>query len=58
MFIARQRLGEQVPTGTNKQATIEEFLAITMKTVFSIGSAPRLHNEDPRPAEGITEGVS
>jgi hypothetical protein len=22
-----------------------------METVFSVGSAPRLHNEDPRPAE-------
>jgi hypothetical protein len=27
-----------------------------MKTVFSVGSAPRLY-EDTRPAEEITEGV-
>jgi hypothetical protein len=26
--------------------------------VVSVGSAPRLYNEDPRPAEGIIEGVS
>jgi hypothetical protein len=24
-----------------------------METVFSLGSAPRLYNEDPRPAERI-----
>jgi hypothetical protein len=29
-----------------------------METVFSVGSVPRLYNEDPRPAEIITEGVS
>jgi hypothetical protein len=30
-----------------------------MEVVFSIGSAPRLYTEDPRPAEEIiTEGVS
>jgi hypothetical protein len=28
-----------------------------MKIVFSAGSAPRLYNEDPRPAEIIIEGV-
>jgi hypothetical protein len=28
-----------------------------METVFSVGSPPRLYNEDPRPAE-IIEGVS
>jgi hypothetical protein len=29
-----------------------------METVFSVGSAPRLYNEDPRPAANIIEGVS
>jgi hypothetical protein len=24
-----------------------------METAFSVGSDPRLYNEDPRPAEGI-----
>jgi hypothetical protein len=28
-----------------------------METVFSVGSAPRLYNEDPRIADGITEKV-
>jgi hypothetical protein len=29
-----------------------------METVFSVGSVSTLHNEDPRPAERIIEGVS
>jgi hypothetical protein len=29
-----------------------------METVFSVGSASRLYNEDPRPTEGIIEEVS
>jgi hypothetical protein len=29
-----------------------------MKTVFSVGSAPRLYNEDARPAVKIIENVS
>jgi hypothetical protein len=29
-----------------------------METVFSVGSAPRLYNKDPRPAEGIIERLS
>jgi hypothetical protein len=29
-----------------------------METVFSVGSAPSLYHEDPRPEEMITEGVS
>jgi hypothetical protein len=29
-----------------------------METVFSVGSAPRLYNEDRRPAGIIIEGVS
>jgi hypothetical protein len=28
-----------------------------MEIVFSVGFAPRLYNEDPRPAEIIIEGV-
>jgi hypothetical protein len=35
----------------NTPTTIQELL----EAVFSVGSAPRLYNEDPRPAEGITE---
>jgi hypothetical protein len=27
------------------------FWAITMETVFTLGTAPMLYNEDPRPAE-------
>jgi hypothetical protein len=33
--------------------TIEELL----KAMFSVGSAPRLYNEDPRPAELVVERV-
>jgi hypothetical protein len=29
-----------------------------MEAVFSVGSTPRLYNEDPRPAEIIIEGAS
>jgi hypothetical protein len=29
---------------------------MTMETMLSVGSAPRLYNEDPRLAEFITEG--
>jgi hypothetical protein len=29
-----------------------------MEMVFSVGSALRLYNEDPKPAERIIEGVS
>jgi hypothetical protein len=54
MFIARQRLGKHVCAVTNTQATMKEFLG----NFFSVGSAPRLCNEDSRPAEIITEGVS
>jgi hypothetical protein len=28
-----------------------------METVFSVGSAPRLYNEDPRPAESLEMAV-
>jgi hypothetical protein len=37
--------------------TIEVFLAITMETVFSVEPAPRLYNEDSRPAGRIIERV-
>jgi hypothetical protein len=47
-FINRQRFGKHVPAAKNTHATIEESL----ETVFSIGSAPRLYNEDPRLAVG------
>jgi hypothetical protein len=50
-FIARQRFGEHVSAATNAQETIEELLEVT----FSVGSAPRLYNEDPKSAEGIIE---
>jgi hypothetical protein len=36
-----------VPEETSTAATKEELL----ETVFSVGSAPRLYNEEPRPAE-------
>jgi hypothetical protein len=48
-FTVRQRLGKHVPAATNTKAKIEELL----ETVFSVGSVPRLYNEDPRPAEII-----
>jgi hypothetical protein len=51
MFFARLRLIEHVAAAKNTQATIEELLA----TVFSIGSASRLYNEDHRPAKLIIE---
>jgi hypothetical protein len=51
MFIARQRLGKQVPAATNKQATTDVFLSYNDGNGFSFGSAPRLYNEDFRPAE-------
>jgi hypothetical protein len=48
---AMQRFDKHVPAATNTQATIEELF----ETVFSVGSATRLYDEDPRPAEEITE---
>jgi hypothetical protein len=50
---ARQRLDEHIPMVTNMQATKEELL----ETMFPVGTAPRLYNEEPRPAEGITESA-
>jgi hypothetical protein len=32
------------------------YWSITMETVFSVGSNPRLYNEDPRPTEDNTGG--
>jgi hypothetical protein len=46
-----QKVGKQVPAATNKQSTIEVLLSYNDGKVFSVGSAPRLYNEDPRPAE-------
>jgi hypothetical protein len=48
---ARKRLGKQVPAATNTQATTEEIL----ETVFSVGFAPRIYNEGPRPSGEIIE---
>jgi hypothetical protein len=50
-LIARQRLDKHIPAAMKTQATIEELF----ETVFSVGPAPRLYNEDPRAAEGILE---
>jgi hypothetical protein len=47
--IARLRVSEHIPTAKN--TTIEELL----ETVFSVGSAPRLYNEDHWPAELVIE---
>jgi hypothetical protein len=49
--IARQRIGKHVPATTNTQATTEEIL----ETVFSVGFASRIYNEDPRPFGEIIE---
>jgi hypothetical protein len=51
--IIRQWLGKHVPSARNTQAAKEEFL----EALFSVGSAPRLYNEEPRPAEIMTERV-
>jgi hypothetical protein len=45
-YIARQRIGKHVPAATNTQITMAE----SFETVFSVGSALRLYNEDPTPA--------
>jgi hypothetical protein len=50
--IAR-RLRKHLPAATNKQAIVEELL----ETVFYFGSAPRLYNEEPRPAALMSEVV-
>jgi hypothetical protein len=41
-FLARQRLGKHVPAATNAKVTMDCY-----ETVFSVGSTPRPHNEDP-----------
>jgi hypothetical protein len=43
-LVARQRCGKHISVAVNQNATIEE-------TVFSVGAAPRLHNEDLRQSE-------
>jgi hypothetical protein len=45
--IARKQFRKHVPAATNTQATIEELVEM----VFSVGSVPRLYNEEPRPVE-------
>jgi hypothetical protein len=42
---------EQVPVATNKQTTIEILLGYNDGNGVSCGSAPRLYNGDPWPAE-------
>jgi hypothetical protein len=42
---------QPVTTATNTQAIIEELLEV----VFSVGSAPRLYKEEPKPAEEMIE---
>jgi hypothetical protein len=71
MFIARQRLGKHSPAATNTQATIEELPFLCNREVntsiiteellangVSVGTDPRLYNEDYRPARIRIEGVS
>jgi hypothetical protein len=41
----RQRIRKYVLSGYNNE------------TVFSVGSAPKLYNEDPRPAEELIESL-
>jgi hypothetical protein len=53
MAIAREQLGKYASVVTDTHAAIEELL----EAVFSVGSAPRLHNEDPRPAESVPSGA-
>jgi hypothetical protein len=48
MRIKRSFLGNG---SVNTPTTIEELL----KVVYSVGSSPRLYNEDPRPAARIIE---
>jgi hypothetical protein len=47
--IARELLGKHASTVTDTHATIEELL----EAMFSVCSAPRLYNEDPRLAEPV-----
>jgi hypothetical protein len=58
--ISEQRFGKHVPAETNKhvnniRAVTRQPAITTMNellgAVFSVGSAPRLYKEDPRPAE-------
>jgi hypothetical protein len=47
-LVAMQRCGKHISAAVNQHATIEE-------PVFSVGAAPRLHNEDLRQLELRTE---
>jgi hypothetical protein len=51
MFIARQRLGKQVPAAMNEQATIEVLFGYNDGNGVFYWIASRLYNEVPRPAE-------
>jgi hypothetical protein len=44
-------LANEFPLQTNTQATIKELLG----KVFSVESAPKLYNEDPKSAEKMIE---
>jgi hypothetical protein len=55
-FVARQRFCKHVQAAKNKQPSSYCWPIMT-KTVFSVGSAPRVYNEDPRPAEIMIKGV-
>jgi hypothetical protein len=48
-FVATQRCGTHISAAVNQHATIEE-------TVFSVGAASRLYNEDLRQLRYRTEG--
>jgi hypothetical protein len=54
-FIARQRLCKHVPAATNTQATTEALLG---NGRFSLGPAPWLYHEDPKPTESVENGQS
>jgi hypothetical protein len=48
--IARKQLSKHVPAAKNTQTTVEVLLGYNNKKMFSVGSAPKLYNEDPRRA--------
>jgi hypothetical protein len=56
-LLCNRRINKRLFLGNgsvNTPTTIEDLL----KAVFSVGSAPRLYNKDPRTAEVITERKS
>jgi hypothetical protein len=58
MFIARQRLGKQVPAARNKQATVQVLLSYNDGNGVFCWVLPEAYKKDPRPAERIIKGVS